>query len=74
MNPLSLASALTNVRSAETLGRIQLAVAARMLKTSNQQGEAVVELIESACQAMEQAAGQVASLSADLGGNLDLTA
>ena len=51
-----------------------MAVAARMLKISNQQGEAVVELIESAAQAMEQAAGQGASLSADLGGNLDLVA
>ncbi|MHC4088770.1 MAG: hypothetical protein ACYSVY_00555 [Planctomycetota bacterium] len=74
MNPLSLASALTNLRAAESLGRIQLAVAARMLKTSDEHGQAVAQLVESAAEAIEQSAGQVVALTADLGGSLDLTA
>ena len=74
MNPTSLTSALTNMRSAESLSQIQIAVAARMLKMSNQQGQAVARLVESAGQTMEQAAGQVASLSSALGSSLDLVA
>ena len=71
MNALSLSSALTNVKTAETLGQIQMAVAAKMLKTANDKGEAVVSLIESAAEGMEQAMAQV---SAAVGSNLNVVA
>ncbi len=74
MNMDSLASALVGIKTAETMGQIQVAVAAKMLKTANEQGEAVLQLVEAAAQNMAQASGQVASLSADMGANLDLTA
>ena len=74
MNMDSLASALVGIKTAETMGQIQVAVAAKMLKTANEQGEAVLQLVEAATQNMAQASGRVASLSADMGANLDLTA
>ncbi|MCP4250999.1 MAG: hypothetical protein GY778_28510, partial [bacterium] len=74
MNALSLSTALAGVKAAETMGQIQMAVAAKMLKTDNEQGGAGVQLVEAAAQNMAQAAGQVASLSRDMGDNLDHTA
>ena len=67
-----LTSAITNLHTAETVSRIQMAVAARMLQTANAQGEAVVSLIESAAETMEQAAAQVASAAPYVGSNLDV--
>ena len=69
MSALSLSSAVINVKAAQSLGQIQLAVAARMLKTANDQGQAVVSLIESAAETMEQATAQVLDAA---GSNLDL--
>ena len=69
MSALSLSSAIINVKTAESLGQIQLAVAARMLKTANDQGKAVVALIESAAETMEQATAQVLNA---VGSSLDL--
>ena len=64
---MSLVSAAVHLRSAETLSRIQYAVAQKILNTTQQQGEAVVELVEAAAETTDAAAE-------DLIGAIDLLA
>ncbi len=71
---VGLTSAVVNLKSAELGSQVQLAVAARMLKTADAQGEAVVALLEGAADMMEQATAQVVSASADLAGHVDYLA
>jgi len=66
-------SAVTGTKSAQALGEAQMAVAARMLKTANLQGQAVLELVQSAAQGMDEAIQQVAT-AAGPGGQLDVVA
>ncbi len=67
---MGLTSLLSSVRAGETAGQVQMAVAAKMLKMANAQGEAAVQMVEDAAALM----GQAASVNPDLGGNLDLLA
>ena len=67
---MNLTSALTSLKAGEAASQIQMAVAARMLETQRDQGDAAVKLIEAAADTMAQAA----SWSADIGASLDVTA
>ncbi len=71
---MDLTSALINVKAAETASQVQMAVAARMLKTANQQGEAVLQLVEAAAETMQAAAADVAEVTVDLANGLDVYA
>jgi hypothetical protein len=55
MDPIDLASALTGLKAAETTSRVQYAVAAKMLKIANTQGEAVTQLLEAAAEGFDEA-------------------
>jgi len=71
---MDLTSAIVNVKAAETASQVQLAVAARMLKTANEQGEAVLQLVEAAAQGMEAAAADVAQATTELTSGVDVYA
>ncbi len=69
MDVAGITSAVSSLNTARILGQVQVAVAAKMLKTANDTGEAVVSLIESAAESMEQAMAQAPGA---VGSNLDL--
>jgi hypothetical protein len=66
MNDVALVSGLI----AAQMGRVQLAVAAKMLRMDADQGAAVAKMIEAAQQNMDR----LANVAAGVGGNLDVTA
>ena len=68
---MNLTAAISNLRLAETASQVSMAVVRTALDSQKAQGEAVIELVEAVAETMEQAATQTASLSADLGANLD---
>ncbi len=71
MSAIDSVSAAVNLRAAGTLGKLQLAVAGRMLKIANQQGAGALKLIESAAENMSSA---TAALNRSFGLMLDLHA
>ena len=48
MSAIGLVSAAVNLKTAGALGKVQLAVAGRMLKIASQQGDIALKLIEAA--------------------------
>ena len=66
MDPASIAAAFVGAQA----GRLQLAVAAKMMKMNADQGAAIAQLVEAAA----KNANQLANFAAGLGRNLDITA
>ncbi len=64
MDPASLASALIGAQT----GRLQIAVAAKVLHMQTEQGAAVVKMLE----ASQQNAARLANVATGIGGNLDI--
>ncbi len=64
-------SAAVNLKAAGSLGKVQLAVAGRMLKIADQQGANALKLIEAAAESMSSA---TADLNRSIGRMLDLRA
>ena len=71
---VDLTSAIMDVKMAEITSRFQYAVAARMLRTANAQSQAMLQLVEAAAEAMDEAAARVAEATADLTGGVDVYA
>ena len=71
MSAIGAVSAAVNLKAAGSLGKVQLAVAGKMLKIANQQGESALKLIESAAESMSSA---TADLNRSIGRTLDLHA
>ena len=71
MSAIDSVSAAVNLRAAGSLGKVQLAVAGKMLKIANQQGNNALNLIEAAAKSMSSA---TADLNRSIGRMLDLHA
>ncbi|MCH8053957.1 MAG: hypothetical protein IH895_07855 [Planctomycetes bacterium] len=71
MSTIDSVSAAVNLKAAGSLGKVQLAVAGRMLKIANQQGDSALKLIEAAAESMSSA---TADLNRSIGLMLDLRA
>jgi len=65
---MSLIDSIVSFKAAESLAQVQMAVAAKVLQTTRDQGQMVVELLNAALEGMEQA---IVDLASDLGTNLD---
>jgi len=65
---MSLIESVANFKAAESMVQVQMAVAAKVLKTTQDQGQMAVELINAALEGMEQA---IKDLAGDLGSSLD---
>ena len=61
MSALGLVTAVSQTASAGQMGKVQLAVAGKMLKIANAQGEAVLGLIEAAADGMSAASAELSS-------------
>lgn len=68
---MELSSAIVGMREAELLGKVQLAVARKILDNQKMQGEAAVQLIEAAAQAGAQAGDSLVAAATGLGAHLD---
>lgn len=66
MSALGLATAVSQTNMASHMGKVQLAVAGKMLKIANAQGEAVLGLIEAAAEGMSAASAELAGAIGDL--------
>ena len=71
MSTIDSVSAAVNLKAAGSLGKVQLAVAGRMLKIANQQGDNALKLIEAAAENMSS---PTADLNRSMGLMLDLRA
>ena len=71
MSAIDSVSAAVNLKAAGALGKLQLAVAGRMLKIASQQSANALKLIESAAENMSSA---TADLNRSIGRMLDLHA
>ncbi len=58
MDPVSLATSLTDLKAAQLASQVQYAVAAKVLGMANDQGAAMLKLVQAAAQGFEQAAAQ----------------
>ena len=65
---MSLIDSIASFKAAESLAKVQMAVAAKVLETTRDQGRMVAELLDAALEGMEQA---IEDLANDLGSNLD---
>lgn len=70
MDVSSITSALVGLKAAETAASVQYAVAGKLLRTQRQQGDAILQLLQSASRQVESAAAEVL----DATGSLDLYA
>lgn len=59
MDPMELATALTGMKAAETMTKVQYAVAAKMLRIANDQGDSVAQLLQAAAEGFDEALAQV---------------
>ena len=71
---MDLVSAAVNLSTALALSKVQYAVAAKVLDTADQQGQAAVELIEAAAEMMDQATADMLEAAEQLGASLDVMA
>ncbi len=71
MSAIDSISAAVNLRAAGSLGKVQLAVAGKMLNIANQQGDNALKLIDAAAKSMSSA---TADLNRCIGRMLDLHA
>ena len=71
---MDLVSAVTNLRSAQTMGEVQVRVARKILDMEKMQGAAAIKLIEAASQGVATAGDQLVAQATGLGGLLDVRA
>jgi len=69
MDPLI--SSVVGMKQAEVASQIQFAVARKILDNDRMQGNAAVQLIQSATKGVNQAGDQLAAAATGLGGSVD---
>ena len=69
---MDLATAAVNMAAAETLARVQMAAAAKVLSIAQDQGEVVTALLDAAVEVSDQAAAEMAAAVDGLGANLNV--
>jgi hypothetical protein len=68
---MDLVNAAVNLKQAETMSRVQYAVARKLLDTQKTQGAAIVSLIEAASGGPAAAGDALVAAATGLGGNVD---
>lgn len=71
---MDLVNAAVNLKSADTMSRVQYAVARKLLDTQKLQGAAAVQLIEAAGEISSKAGDALVAAATGLGGQLDILA
>jgi hypothetical protein len=68
---MDLTSAICNLQQSQVLGRIQIAVARKLLDTQQAQGAAAVKLIQAASDNSSKAGDALVAAATGLGGMVD---
>ncbi len=68
-----MASSISGIKQAETISKVQIAVARKVLDNQQQQGDAAVKLIDAATSGFGKSANALSAAATGLGGNLDVT-
>ena len=66
-----LTSSIVAFKQSETISQVQFAVARKMLDSQQQQGDAAVKLIDSACSGASKSGDALVAAATGLGGSLD---
>jgi hypothetical protein len=69
---MDLVSACVNLQHAGVVGRVQMAVARKVLEMQNLQGNAAIQLIEAATDGVSRAGDAVTAAATGLGGEIDV--
>lgn len=67
----SLVNAAVGIKQAETMSRVQVAVAKKMMDADKMNGAAALKLLESASQGVVKAGDALAASATGLGGEID---
>lgn len=68
---MDLVNSIVNLKSADTMSRVQYAVARKLLDSQEMQGAAAVKLIEAAGKISSNAGDSLVAAATGLGGELD---
>ncbi len=66
MSVMGITSAVASAQAAQTAGQVQMAVMEKTLQATDAHGEALVAMIESVAQTMEQVAAHTGSMGSNL--------
>jgi hypothetical protein len=68
---MDLASAITGLRQAELMSKVQVAVAKKVMDNQRLQGNSAVQLINAATRGITKAGDELVAAATGLGGSLD---
>jgi hypothetical protein len=68
---MDLVNGVVALKQAETMSRVQYAVAGKIMDTQRQQGAAVVKLIDAASKGVQQAGDALVAQATGLGSEID---
>jgi len=69
---MDLVSSFVNFKQATTMSQVQFAVAAKMLQSQKQQGNAMLQMLNAASTTASKAGDQLVAAATGLGGALDV--
>ena len=70
---MDIATSLSGLKQAQTVAKVQVAVAKKVLDSQRDQGAAAVKLIDAATEGFSKQADALSVAATGLGGNLDVT-
>jgi hypothetical protein len=68
---MDLTSSISNLQQSQTMGQVQIAVAAKIMNMQRMEGNAAVQLIDAASQGVSKAGDQLVAAATGLGGQID---
>jgi hypothetical protein len=68
---MDLTGAISNLQTNKTMGQVQIAVAKKIFDTQRQQGDAAIQLLQTAATGVSQAGDQLVAAATGLGGSID---
>jgi hypothetical protein len=68
---MDLTSSISNLQQSQTMGQVQIAVAAKIMNMARLEGNSAVQLIDAASRGVAKAGDQLVAAATGLGGQLD---
>jgi hypothetical protein len=68
---MDLTSSISNLQQSQTMGQVQIAVAAKIMNMARLEGNSAVQLIDAASQGIAKAGDQLVAAATGLGGQID---
>ncbi|HWE97086.1 MAG TPA: hypothetical protein VG269_24200 [Tepidisphaeraceae bacterium] len=68
---MDLTSSISNLQQSQTMGQVQIAVAAKIMNMARLEGNSAVQLIDAASAGVAKAGDQLVAAATGLGGQID---